>query len=316
MDGALVRLPRRDRAAGSERLAHQAHDRSVRPAGLCRGGRLSHRRGRYTAVRGDGDGRAPHAAQGRQGDVAEPWRISARVKANAATALFEQVEYQYGPDDRALKLAGTAEAKFGARPRLDAVLSARTLDADKLFGGAARSDIGRRARRLRRWSRRRSGSLGRRSRPRSASASMRSTLGGTSLQNIRGDIEFGRGTMTLTAFEARGAGLHAIAGERTPRQDRATACPSPVRSMSLRAIRAPSPTGSTASRAQARCRRARSGFAARSTLGADRIAIARMQAEFDRKAFDGDLAYRFATVRRSPRDWPRLYAPTISISMR
>ena len=62
--------------------------------------------------------------------------MTARVKANAASALFEQVEYQYGPDERALKLHGTAEAKFGARPRIDAVMSARTLDADKLFGSA------------------------------------------------------------------------------------------------------------------------------------------------------------------------------------
>ena len=71
-----------------------------------------------------------------KGDTAEPWRMSARVKANAASALFEQVEYSYGAEERALKLHGTAEAKFGARPRLDAVLSARTLDADRLFGSA------------------------------------------------------------------------------------------------------------------------------------------------------------------------------------
>ncbi len=73
------------------------------------------------------------AVKGNKAPPSDPWRITARVKANAAAALFEQVEYQYGPDERALKLAGTAEAKFGARPRLDAVLSARQLDADKLI---------------------------------------------------------------------------------------------------------------------------------------------------------------------------------------
>jgi hypothetical protein len=144
--------------------------------------------------------------KGDKGDTAEPWRISARVKANAASALFEQVEYQHGPDERALKLHGTAEATFGARPRLDAVLSARTLDADKLMGGA--------------------GSPGQP--PRAALAALISaveriigppiptqvgfgidslTLGGANLQNIRGDIEFTRGRMVLTGFEARAPGF-------------------------------------------------------------------------------------------------------------
>ena len=85
------------------------------------------------------------AVKGDKSDApSEPWRITARVKANAAAALFEQVEYQYGPDERALKLAGTAEAKFGARPRLDAVLSARQLDADKLLGECRRPETRRR----------------------------------------------------------------------------------------------------------------------------------------------------------------------------
>ena len=46
--------------------------------------------------------------KGDKGDTAEPWRIGARVKANAASALLEQVEFSYGPEDRALKLNGTA----------------------------------------------------------------------------------------------------------------------------------------------------------------------------------------------------------------
>ena len=31
------------------------------------------------------------------------WRLTSRVKANAASALFEQIEFQYGPEERALK---------------------------------------------------------------------------------------------------------------------------------------------------------------------------------------------------------------------
>lgn len=55
------------------------------------------------------------AIKGDKAPPAEPWKITSRVKANAASALFEQVEFQYGPEDRSLKLTGAAEAKFGAR---------------------------------------------------------------------------------------------------------------------------------------------------------------------------------------------------------
>jgi len=69
-------------------------------------------------------------ANGR-GVIAVPWRVTSRVKASPVQALFEQLEYQYGPDDRALKLAGTAELRFGKAPRLEGVLSARQADLDR-----------------------------------------------------------------------------------------------------------------------------------------------------------------------------------------
>jgi large subunit ribosomal protein L24 len=60
-----------------------------------------------------------------------PWRISARVKADPAAARLEQVEASYGAEDRALKLTGSGDIRFGASPLLRAALSARQLDADK-----------------------------------------------------------------------------------------------------------------------------------------------------------------------------------------
>src|SRR5258708_4234649 len=60
-----------------------------------------------------------------------PWRISARVKADPAAARLEQVEASYGPEESALKFAGTGEIGFGASPLRQAALSARQLDADK-----------------------------------------------------------------------------------------------------------------------------------------------------------------------------------------
>ena len=231
--------------------------------------------------------------KGDKGDVAEPWRINARVKANAASALFEQVEFSYGPDERALKLNGTAEAKFGARPRLDAVLSARTLDADRLFGSADGAKLP----------------------PRDALATLVSaadrfigppiptqvgfgvdslTLGGTNLQNIRGDIEFTRGGMVLSAFEARAPGFTQL--QASGRIDKAGghlsfSGPVSVTSSDPRMFADWMEGKPGSSPIPARPVR----FRGEVTLGAEKVAIERMQAEFDRKTFDGDVVYSFAT---------------------
>jgi hypothetical protein len=69
------------------------------------------------------------------GDGAQtPWRLSAKLKADPATARLEQLEASVGSDENALKLSGIADIRFGAAPLLHAVLSARQLDADKLLG--------------------------------------------------------------------------------------------------------------------------------------------------------------------------------------
>ena len=69
--------------------------------------------------------------------AAQPWRITSRVKANPASATFEQVEAAYGPDDNALRLTGGGDIRFGATPLLHLALSARQLDADRLLGRSA-----------------------------------------------------------------------------------------------------------------------------------------------------------------------------------
>jgi large subunit ribosomal protein L24 len=63
---------------------------------------------------------------------ATPWRVSAKVKADPAGATLEQVETSYGAEERALKLSGIGDIRFGAQPLLHATLSARQLDADRM----------------------------------------------------------------------------------------------------------------------------------------------------------------------------------------
>ena len=60
-----------------------------------------------------------------------PWRVAAKVKADYSKARLDQIEVSYGLEERALKLAGTGDVRFGAQPLLRAALSARQLDADR-----------------------------------------------------------------------------------------------------------------------------------------------------------------------------------------
>jgi large subunit ribosomal protein L24 len=74
---------------------------------------------------------APPGQKGKGNDP--PWRIGAKVKADYSAARLEQVEVSFGPEERALKLAGNGDIRFGAAPLLRAALSARQLDADRFF---------------------------------------------------------------------------------------------------------------------------------------------------------------------------------------
>ena len=69
-----------------------------------------------------------------KGDVPiTPWKISAKVKANPATARLDQLDASYGPEENALRLSGLGDISFGAAPQFHAALSARQLDADKFI---------------------------------------------------------------------------------------------------------------------------------------------------------------------------------------
>ena len=73
-------------------------------------------------------GRAP------TGDVVDaPWHLTSRVKGDSSAAAIEQIELQYGGDDRAIKLRGGAKVTFGSQPQLDGVFSAPQLDLDRVL---------------------------------------------------------------------------------------------------------------------------------------------------------------------------------------
>jgi large subunit ribosomal protein L24 len=72
---------------------------------------------------------APPGQKGKGDDL--PWRVAARIKTDYTAARLEQIEVSYGAEERALKLSGNGDVRFGAAPLLRAALSARQLDADR-----------------------------------------------------------------------------------------------------------------------------------------------------------------------------------------
>ncbi len=81
--------------------------------------------GVLTLARAAPDGTAP--------DSVTPLRLSAKLKADPAKASLAQLDIGYGADDAVMKLTGLADFHFGAKPMLQALLSAKQLDADKLL---------------------------------------------------------------------------------------------------------------------------------------------------------------------------------------
>src|SRR5262249_51938732 len=75
-------------------------------------------------------GRAPAGAQSL---IVEPWRVTSRIKGDSAAAVLEQIEFQYGPDDTAIKLSGGANLTFGAQPKVSGALSSSQIDLDRLL---------------------------------------------------------------------------------------------------------------------------------------------------------------------------------------
>jgi len=65
---------------------------------------------------------------------AAPWRVSGALNADLNGAKIEQMEARLGAEDeRALALQGSAEARFGAAPRVSATLTAKELNVDALL---------------------------------------------------------------------------------------------------------------------------------------------------------------------------------------
>ena len=138
--------------------------------------------------------------------LSQPWRVSGKIKATAQSALMEQVEFQYGSEEQGLKLTGVADFKFGKRPRFDGVLSGRQIDLDRALaaGDGSRPLPAAAIRELAELG----GAAFRPAIPIQIGVGIdQITLGGNTVQNLRGDISTDAQGWNLDRFEFRAPGF-------------------------------------------------------------------------------------------------------------
>lgn len=235
--------------------------------------------------------------------VNEPWKLSGKVKATPQSALFEQVALQYGPEERAARLTGAAEFKFGDRPRLQGALSARQIDLDKLI---ATPEMPRRLplAALQNFAEMFSGAL-RPSVPVALVVSVDAvTLGGAHVQNVGTDLRSDGTAWHLDKLEFRAPGFTQVGltGRIEP----------PARGQESRklgfsgaaSVDANDPrtlmawlAGYTGASATIKPWQLRGDI----TLSGDRIAVEQLKTDFERGAIEGRLAYVWPAGNRPAR---------------
>lgn len=223
--------------------------------------------------------------------VTQPWRVGGKIKATPASALMEQVDFQYGSDTEGVKLNGTAELRFGPQPRFNGVLSARQIDLDKLAGEdeASHTPPTVTIRRL-------VGLAGQAFRPpfpiELGLGIDAVTLGGADLQSLRGDVSSAAGGWQLDRFEFRAPGLSEVrlSGRLGFEQNGAVFTgPAEVAANDPGALAAWLEGRKDAERGSPRPLRLRGDV----TLGSEKIAIERLNANFNRGAVSGRFVYAF-----------------------
>jgi len=237
-------------------------------------------------------------ADGR-GTVVAPWRATSRVKVAPTHALFEQLDYQYGPDANAIKLGGTADFRFGKTPRIESVLSARQADLDRALAppdGSRRLPLAAIKAFIEPFA-----TSYRPTIPVRLGVGVDAlTLAGGTLQSMRGDLKLDGDGWDIETLEFRAPGFAQVrlSGRIAHAPDGVTfKGPAQIESSDPKAFAAWLEGRSDAVQAQPGLLRASGEL----TVGAQEFAVERLKFEFDRKTIEGRFAYAGASGAKPPR---------------
>ena len=232
--------------------------------------------------------------------LTQPWRIGGKIKASGKSALMDNLEFQYGSEEQGFKLTGVADLKFGRNPRFQGVLSGRQIDVDRVIsgsGGATQSPVA---------AMRKLTELG--------TAAFRTTLpvqlglgidlvtlGGNSIQNLRGDISSSAEGWNLERFEFRAPGMTQVrvSGRLAVNaNDVAFTGPAEIESSDPKILAAWLESRSESQQnGDLRPMSLRGDLA----LSSEKIAVDRLSLEFNRQPLTGRFAYFLPSGNRSAR---------------
>ena len=253
-------------------------------------------------------GRAPVGAPSL---IINSWRVASRVKGDATAAVLDQIELQYGPDDRAIKLKGNANLTFGRQPEVNGVLSSPQIDLDRVLGlpeatrrrplvaikTLAESFI----------------SASRLPIPTTLSLNVENvTLGGAMLARVGADLKVDADGVDIRRLELRAPGVTQVRVSGRLRNAATGA-----RFEGTTRIEANDPRGLIAWLTDRTEQQAAAvgpwRLGADVTLGSDSIAIEQLKLELDRLNVDGRMAYAWASDERPARLDAAITAPEIDL---
>jgi AsmA-like protein len=224
--------------------------------------------------------------------LTQPWRLSGKIKASAQSALVQNVDFLYGSEERGFRLSGVADLAFGAHPRFNAVLSGRQIDVDRAVTNA---DGGRQSpavviRKLAELA----GAAYRPALPFQIGIGIdQVTLGGGTVQNLRGDISSSTGSgWSLDKLEFRAPGLTQVrlSGRLAVAADAvAFSGPTEIETSDPRALAGWLEGRNETGPGELRPISVRGDV----TVASDKVAVEQLKVDFDRKSAAGRLAYRF-----------------------
>jgi AsmA family/AsmA-like C-terminal region len=250
------------------------------------------------------------APAGSQAEILEPWRLTGKIDGTSTRAVIEQIEFQYGPDERPIRLRGDALVNFGAAPRLTGVLSSPQLDLDRIlalpepqrrrplaaikaladtFAGSQRLPI-----------------------PVSLGVSVESlTLAGATLQRFSGDVSSEANGWNIEKLELRGPGLSQLTmsgrlgvADGISFSGRTRLLSKDPRTLIAWLTDRPEDQITAASSLSVD-----GDF----KLSRDEVAVERLKAELDRMSVDGRLAYLWGNEQRPPRIEANVSSPDIDL---
>lgn len=250
------------------------------------------------------------APAGSQAEILEPWRLTGKIDGNSTRAVVEQIEFQYGPEERPMRLRGDALINFGGAPRLTGVLSSPQIDLDRIlalpetqgrhplagikaladnFAGAQRFPI-----------------------PMSLGISIESlTLAGATLQRFSADVASEANGWNIERLELRAPGLSqlAVAGRLGVAEGISFSGRGRLASKDPRALIAWLTERPEDEITAAASLTVDGDF----KLSSDEVAVDRLKAELDRMSIEGRLAYSWGHDEQPPRIEAVVSAPDLDL---